>query len=93
MKLAMRYKAPGASESVLREYPIGKSVYTETPDDDFRFICAVAETSMILHKSKYVDELGIDDVLTKLSSLDLSGDADKAEFADLVKKLVVKKGK
>ena len=48
---------------------------------------------MILHKSKYVDELGIDDVLTKLSSLDLSGDADKAEFADLVKKLVVKKGK
>lgn len=93
MKLAMRYKAPGTSESVLREYPIGKSVYTETPDDDFRFICAVAETSMILHKSKYVDELGMDDVLTKLSSLDLSGDADKAEFADLVKKLVVKKGK
>lgn len=88
MKLAMRYKAPGAEESVLREYPIGKSVYTETPDDDFKFICAVAETSMILHKSKYVDELGIDDVLTKLSALDLSKDPDKSEFADLIRELV-----
>ena len=93
MKLAMRYKAPGTTESILREYSIGKSVYTETPDEDFRFICAVAETSMILHESKYVDELGLDDVLTKLSALDLSKDADKSEFADLIRELVSREQK
>ena len=93
MKLAMRYKAPGTTESILREYSIGKSIYTETPDEDFRFICAVAETSMILHESKYVDELGLDDVLTKLSALDLSKDADKSEFADLIRELVSREQK
>ena len=48
---------------------------------------------MILHESKYVDELGLDDVLTKLSALDLSKDADKSEFADLIRELVSREQK
>lgn len=92
MKLAIRYRLPSAEESTLREYSIDRSVYTDTADDEFKFVCAVIETAMIIHNSPYIDELGIGDVLTLLSTLDLTSDPYKVEFADIVRTLVMKSG-
>ena len=85
--LAIRYKEPGESESKLNEYDIGAGDYTETPSDEFRFICAVAETAMMLHKSESLpDQTDIFTVINTLAQLDLAGDADKTEFAALLRK-------
>lgn len=90
MKLAIRYRLPSDTESTLREYSIDRSVYTDAADDEFKFVCAVIETAMIIHRSPYIDELGIGDVLTLLSTLDLTSDQYKTEFADIVRTLVMK---
>lgn len=90
MKLAIRYRLPSDAESTLREYSIDRSVYTDAADDEFKFVCAVIETAMIIHRSPYIDELGIGDVLTLLSTLDLTSDQYKTEFADIVRTLVMR---
>ena len=87
MKLAIRHKAPGEEISQLNEYTVSGASYTETPDDDFKFICAVAELSMILHQSEYTDINSIADIYDVLNSLPLSNDLYKAEFRDMVAKL------
>ena len=88
MTLAVRYKPVGEDKSLLNEYKIDKSAYTETPSGDFKFICCVAETSMLLHKSKYISNMGLSDIVAKLSELDLSGDAEKQEFLTLMRELM-----
>ena len=88
MKLAIRYKNPGGSESILNEYTIGRANYTEKPGDDFKFICAVAELSMLLHRSSYLGNITIKDIYESLKALDLSDDIYKAEFRDLVAEFV-----
>lgn len=86
LKLAVRYKKPGETVSLLNEYNIGQSEYTNNPNTDFRFICAVVETSMLLHRSSYLGNINIDDISSLLKSLYL-WDSYKTEFRDLVSKL------
>lgn len=90
MKLAVRYKNPGEDKSNLNEYVINRSDYTDTPDSDYTFVCAVTELSMILHNSKYIGNITIDTVISTLNDLDLSSDTLKTQFRDLVRTLAGK---
>lgn len=87
MKLAVRHKNPGKSESILREYSIGSAEHTQTPGDNFKFICALAEFSMLLRRSAYLGDIGVGDILKDLEALDLDGDYYKSEFREIVRSL------
>ena len=87
MKLAVRYKPVGEDKSLLNEYTIDKSFYTDAPNSDFEFICGVIQTSMLLHKSEYISGIGLADIIENVEALDLSADSEKAEFLALLKKL------
>ncbi len=91
MKLAIRYKDPGQDFSRLNEYDIGKeSLVYDNPNTSFKFACAVAETSMLLRKSALLGDIGIDDILTTLTALELD-DPLKLEFRELIKVLATTK--
>ena len=89
MKLAIRWKNPGEKTSNLREYPIGRNNVLAEPDEETRFLCAVAETSLLLRKSPYSEELDFNSVLSELKTMDLSKDPARAEFFEIIKKLVL----
>lgn len=82
--LAVRYKEPGESVSKLNEYSLGCELYTGTPSDDLRFICTVIETSMLLHKSEYIGDIKLNDILGELDRLTLT-DSYKLEFRDMIR--------
>lgn len=85
--LKIRYKDPGELEAKENSYSITHDAYTEDPSEDMKFASAVIMTSMILHRSEYVDE-GIDIAFVndELAKLDLS-DSYKKEFKTLVSKI------
>ncbi len=84
--LSVRYKNPGEPISLLNEYSIGMSCEEET--EDTRFLTCVIETCMILHKSQYIGEMTLADVLEDLNALDLSDYPEREEFRELIEKLV-----
>lgn len=86
--LGVRYKAPDSDVSEGREYAFGKGNYTQNPDANFGFVCAVAETSMLLHDSKFVKERSLEDVKTALDALELKDDYYKAQFKLLIETLI-----
>ncbi len=83
LTLAIRYKAPGESESQLLEYPIGADCVTEDPNNDYLFSAAVAEFSMLLSNSAYKGNASYEHILDTLSAIKLS-DEYREEFRDLV---------
>ena len=83
MKLAVRYKNPGETQSLLNEYSWGRELYS-APSDDIKFMCAVIETSMLLHESKNLGGIELDDIIEQLDGLDLSGDRYKKEFKEIL---------
>ena len=87
LKLAVRYKKPNEEMSVLDEYQIKSDVYDPEATDEQKFLGAVIECTMILRESKFTNGKTLNDVLSTLNSLDLSGNADKYEFRQLVSKL------
>lgn len=89
MKLAMRYKTPGATKSTLREYTIGTEAMTETPDEDYRFISAVISFCMLMHNSKYAKTDLRADLQKTLQNMQTE-DGYKREFIDLVTELLGK---
>ncbi len=82
--LAVRHKPIGQTKSVESNYTLTSDVYTETPDDEFKFICAVIETSMLLHRSEH-SEIGMEQIISELSKLNL--DEEKEQFLTLLKQL------
>ena len=60
--------------------------YNETPTEENLFVAAVIEFGLILRNSEYKADANLEELLTTLESLDLSGDEFKAEFRDLVRK-------
>ncbi len=90
MSLGVRYKEPDGVKSSEQTYSFGKANYTETPSDNFKFICAVVETSMLLHKSEYANNTSINGISENLNALDLSADEYKQQFAELIGKLATK---
>ncbi len=88
--LGVRYKEPDGMKSNEQNYSFGKENYTEIPDENFKFICAVVETSMLLHKSDYAKDITIDDILVELNGIDLNDDY-KQQFKTLIEKLATNK--
>ena len=88
MTLAVRYKNPGEDTSRLNEYKLGSSLLVDTLTDDMKFLCCVIQTTMILHNSRYLNGTTLASVLETLNSLDLSAHPDRAEFRELIDKLV-----
>lgn len=59
--------------------------YNETPTDENLFVASVIEFALLLRDSEYKAEASLEELLTQLEGLDLSGDEFKAELAELVK--------
>jgi Ca-activated chloride channel family protein len=86
-ELGVRYMKPDSDKSEEQVFAVSGEYITDTPDDEFEFMCAVIETSMILHKSKYIGDMKLGGVLETLRSLELSDDEYKREFVSLIEKL------
>ena len=85
--LAVRYKAPDGNKSELNEYSFGGEAYTAAPDDTFKFITSLIETSMILHESEYIGDITLENVADTLHTLKLD-DEYKKQFVDLIDTLI-----
>ena len=86
LNLAVRWKNPGDSESQERNYSIGRDNVVEQMDDDLRFACAIIETVMLLHDSRYVGDSSLEGVLELLAGMS-EKDFYQEEFETLIKKL------
>ena len=86
LKLAIRHKAPDAITSQLNEYFIGNEQFGGA-SEDIKFMYAVIETAMLLHRSEHLGDIGLKDIIAELDALDLSDDYYKAEFREILKKL------
>lgn len=86
MTLGVRYKTPDGTKSEGEEYVFGAASYTETPDDNFKFISAVIETSMLLRESEYITSVSLNSVLESLKALSLN-DEYKKQFVTLIETL------
>ncbi len=91
MELDVRYKEPDGEKSTLEEYNFGIEVLTDKPSDDFKFICAVIETSMIIHESEYIGGTTLEDVKAELDEISVDGNEYKEQFRELINTLVEKK--
>jgi Ca-activated chloride channel family protein len=82
--LAVRWKNPGESESVLREYGIGDESVRDTLNDDALFAAAIIETAMLLHNSRYKGNASLENVLALLGDMQ-EKDCYQAEFEQLIR--------
>lgn len=82
MTLSLRYKEPYESKSKLIIWPLGESLYTDKPDDDYIFASLVADYGMLLREQNYNYD-DFESVSKKLHKLHLKDDYKK-EFEELV---------
>lgn len=82
--LKIRFKSPGEDKSMEETFTLEKSIYTETPDDDFLFAAAVAECSAILRNSAYKGNASLEHLSGLLSKIDAKGDFYKEQFKELI---------
>ncbi len=85
--LSVRYKEPGQGESRQENFTLAGEIYTEKPDDEFLFACAVVECSALLRGSAYKGNASLGHLESLLSDIDTGEDFYKNEFRELVKKL------
>ncbi len=88
LTVSIRYKEPEGEESILLEYPVDESSYTENPSDDWKFAAAAAEFGLVVTDSDFQGEASLEHVKDVLKELDIEEDEYKEEFYDLVKKLI-----
>lgn len=84
--LAVRYKKPGETISRPNDYKISGSCEEQTEDTEF--LLCVIQTCMILHRSEYIGDVTLGDILARLNSLDLSDYPEREEFRALIDALV-----
>ncbi len=84
--LAVRWKNPGQSESVLREYGIGSENIKDTMNDDALLAAAIVETAMLLHNSRYKGNSSLENVLALLGDMQ-EKDFYVQEFEGLIRQL------
>ncbi|MBD5544529.1 MAG: VWA domain-containing protein [Lachnospiraceae bacterium] len=82
--IKIRYKEPEQTKSRESEYPVKGSDYTQKPSQDMQFAACVAQFGMLLKNSRYANDSNIEDVIDRLSELDLR-DEYRKEFYILVK--------
>ncbi len=83
--LKIRYKAPDSDVSVLRTKVIAVADSESEPSEDFRFVCAIMETGMLLRQSQYAGNSSFDEAL-KLAKAGKGEDENgyRGEFIRLV---------
>ncbi len=84
--LAVRWKAPGQSESEERHYGVGSAHMAETMDDDMLLAAAIIETAMLLHRSEYAGDATLESVLALLGDMQ-EKDFYVQEFEGLIRTL------
>ena len=84
--LAVRWKAPGQSESEERHYSVGSAHMTQTMDDDMLLAAAIIETAMLLHRSEYAGDATLESVLALLGDMQ-EKDFYVQEFEGLIRTL------
>jgi len=87
MTLSVRYKEPDKDVSQEQRYDFGAASYTETPDDNFKFICSLIETSMLIRQSEYIGSTTLNDIRSDLVSI-RTNDEYKDEFVSLIDRLI-----
>ncbi len=83
LNVAVRYKNPGESASILREYPVTETSRTDTPSDDWLFAAAVAQFGLMLRGSEYRGDSSLDGIYETVSGL-VGQDKYRAELAELI---------
>ncbi len=84
----IRYKEPDGDESILLQYPVDDSSFTEEPSQDWQFAAAAAEFGMVVTDSDYKGNGSLEHVKSVLKKLDIEEDEYKDEFYDLVRRLI-----
>ena len=84
---AVRYKKPGAEESEQNDYEMLYSGIKTERDKDTNFIAALCELAMLLHNSKYGENVTLDGIKNMLYVYDYSSDGYKSQFVELMKKI------
>lgn len=87
MTLGVRYKQPDGVKSEERSYSFGTANYTESPDDNFKFVSAVAELGMLLKNSEYIGDITVSDVYNQLVTVNLGNDKYKMQFLGILRDL------
>lgn len=80
----IRFKQPNADKSQLLQFPVDKSLISNSMDENFKLASAVAGFTQIYSDSKYIsNSYSYDDVLTSIEDIKLNEDI--VEFKKLVK--------
>lgn len=88
----VKYKDPATDKMTAISHTVSVADHTAEPDEDGVFIGCVAEFGLILRKSEYKADANIENVISRLSSLDCTnettGDPFKCEFKNIATKTV-----
>ena len=84
---AVRYKKPGADASIQNDYEMLYSEIKTEHDRDTNFIAALCELTMLLHKSKYGENVTLASVRGLLSRYDYKDDTYKYQLITLLYRL------
>ncbi|HBD64798.1 MAG TPA: VWA domain-containing protein [Clostridiales bacterium] len=86
LTIKIRYKNPYSDTSELMSIAVKKDDYKAEMPDNLRFAASVAEFGMILRESKYIGNIGYNNVLELLDEGTVKGDVYRVELVQLVKK-------
>ncbi len=64
----IRYKEPDGEKSILKEYPVDKSMVSRYMSDDMSWAAGVAQIGMILKDSEYAGDSSLRDVLYRMEN-------------------------
>lgn len=84
----VRYKEPNGDTSKLLEFPVDASKYQETMSENLSWAAGVAQAGMLIRKSEYAGTSTMEEVIKRLSHLDIvQNDEYRQEFCELMKKI------
>ena len=84
----LRYNNSLGGEEFVQGMSIRLGLFTDFPDEDMQFMASVIETVMILQKSEYIGKMTLTDVLGVLDELELDDHPERAEFRELIRKII-----
>lgn len=83
--ITLKYKTPDTSEEREMSLEVKTDVYHSEPTANDAFVAAVVEFVLLARDSAYKADATLAELIARLDELDLSSDAFKAEFRDIVK--------
>ncbi len=83
--LELKYKTPDTNEDKTLALDVTTALYHEELTDQDAFVASVVEFVLLARDSVYKGDATLDDLIARLDGLDLTEDAYKAEFREIVK--------